>query len=538
MTGADSPSQRVADLVAAAKAAERNADRSRARRDYESALRALGDEGSPALASALIRWIGRTLLEDGEMEAAGEAFEAARAVAEAHGDTAGVAHAVNCTAMVHHLRGQLDDAQEGYEWALARARSAGEDHLQAMIQQNLGAIANVRGDFEAALEHYEKSLEGYRGAGLQDYVGPLLNNIGRLHTDLQHWRQARETLADAHRRCSEAGAVSHEVLVRVNQARLHVALKDPAQAREYCDLAYELSRESGDERWLGEIMKQYGIVLRQGRKNRLAERYFNQARELAERHEDVLLLAETAAELAIIYDAEERNRETLQALNEAHRRFTELRARRELFDVGRRLADLEETFLKIVRRWGESIESKDRYTQGHCRRVADLACRIAAADGFDSDYMIWFQMGALLHDVGKVEIPTEILNKPGKLSEEEWVIMKRHPADGERLLEGIAFPWDVLPMVRHHHERWDGRGYPDGLGGNDIPRSAQILSLADVFDALTTDRSYRPGFSDEAALDIMRKEEGTAFNPELLALFLELMQEPADAGIKASSATG
>jgi HD-GYP domain-containing protein (c-di-GMP phosphodiesterase class II) len=135
-------------------------------------------------------------------------------------------------------------------------------------------------------------------------------------------------------------------------------------------------------------------------------------------------------------------------------------------------------------------------------------------------------MGALLHDVGKIVVPPSILNKPGPLTAKEWAVMKRHPQAGVHLLREIEFPWDIRPMVRHHHEHWDGSGYPDGLVGEDIPFSARVLCLADVFDALTSSRSYRAGLTPGKALSVMREDCGRIFDPALFEL-LEGLYTPA-----------
>jgi HD-GYP domain-containing protein (c-di-GMP phosphodiesterase class II) len=141
--------------------------------------------------------------------------------------------------------------------------------------------------------------------------------------------------------------------------------------------------------------------------------------------------------------------------------------------------------------------------------------------GMDEHTLLWFRMGALLHDVGKIDVPQEILNKPSALTEEELAVMREHPARGEALMAGIGFPWDIRPMIRHHHERWDGRGYPDRLAGAQIPRAARILCIADVFDALTTTRSYRKAYSPGVAAQLMWGDAGTMFDPVLLGIFLE-----------------
>jgi putative nucleotidyltransferase with HDIG domain len=200
--------------------------------------------------------------------------------------------------------------------------------------------------------------------------------------------------------------------------------------------------------------------------------------------------------------------------------FARLAATRELIDVDRRVKRLETEFLAIVHQWGSSIEHADRYTQGHCERVADYACALATDVGMDEQILLWFRMGAVLHDVGKIMVPAEILNKPGPLSNAEAATMREHPARGEMLIAGVGFPWDIRPMIRHHHERWDGRGYPDRLAGLQIPLAARILCIADVFDALTSSRSYRAAYTMEEAAALMNADAGCAFDAELLAIFL------------------
>ncbi len=201
-----------------------------------------------------------------------------------------------------------------------------------------------------------------------------------------------------------------------------------------------------------------------------------------------------------------------------------MRAKRELANIDASVSRLENDFLDVVKRWGESIEAKDRYTQGHCMRVADIACAIAAESGIEGQPLFWFRIGALLHDVGKLVVPSEVLNKPGKLTPEEWALMRSHPSAGVDMLAGIDFPWDVRPLIESHHERWDGKGYPHGLKETEIPLSARILAVADVYDALTSIRSYKAAFTHEEAIEIMRRDVGTAFDPAVFTRFEEVVR--------------
>ncbi|MDX1495584.1 MAG: tetratricopeptide repeat protein, partial [Longimicrobiales bacterium] len=522
-TGAASDAGAVEKLVEEGRALERAARYGRARDRYERALEALSHEEAPLWASSLLRWIGRTYEAEGDHEAAYDCLEAALAVAEAHDSGADRAHALNCRGILYFRRGDLERAEELYRQAREMAAGCGEEKLVAMVDQNLGNVANVHGDHRLALLRYRNSLRRYRTLGLEEYVPPLLTNIGRVHTDLSDLDEAESIFRSAIRICQTSGDVSHHVLIKVNLTRLLLTRGDWQEAHATCWEAEELASRTDDQRWLGEICKHRGVILRELGRPAAAEASFDEAIAQAERLADPLLEAEVRSEMARLFRSQHRNREMLECLNRAHRAFEGLRARRDLADVHRRIEALERTFEGIVREWGNSIESTDQYTQGHCQRVADHACELARRAGFSPRELTWFRMGALLHDVGKVAVPPEILTKSGPLEPSEWKVMQEHPARGVELLADVDFPWDIRPMILHHHERWDGNGYPHGLAGHAIPLAARILSVADVFDALTTTRSYRRAFSPRAALEIMEADVGRAFDPEIFALFREVL---------------
>jgi putative nucleotidyltransferase with HDIG domain len=214
------------------------------------------------------------------------------------------------------------------------------------------------------------------------------------------------------------------------------------------------------------------------------------------------VLNEAAArrELAILYQTMGRNQDALMLLNEAHALFGRLDARGDLVYVDGKMAELEATYLAVVSEWGQSIESNDSYTHGHCERVASLALAVAQELGLDEHAQTTIRLGAYLHDVGKVRVRHEVLTKPGPLTHDEREAMRMHPIWGVELLLGVGFPWDFRPIIRSHHEKYDGTGYPDRLRGDEIPLSAQIVGIVDVFDALTTDRSYRRALTHDAAM--------------------------------------
>ncbi|MEE8106186.1 MAG: HD domain-containing phosphohydrolase [Planctomycetota bacterium] len=179
-------------------------------------------------------------------------------------------------------------------------------------------------------------------------------------------------------------------------------------------------------------------------------------------------------------------------------------------------------YVGIVSTLIEVIEAKDRFNPGHSRRVAELASEFAKSLGLPEREREILETAAKLHDIGKIGIPEKILNKPGKLSRSEFEVVKAHPVLGEQILRPLDFLGEARRIVRHHHERWDGGGYPDGLKAGAIPRPAALLAIVDSYDAMTSDRPYRDGLSEEKAREILREGAGVQWDPELVERFDQL----------------
>jgi diguanylate cyclase (GGDEF)-like protein/putative nucleotidyltransferase with HDIG domain len=518
---AEHPSTRA--LIEDARALDKLGRRAEARVLYEQALRSISSP-SPSLASMLLRWIARSYEVDADYKAAEDCAEAAVATAELGDERNALGHALNVLAAVRWRQGDLDHAEQLFHEALERGTSTTDPRLQVDVMTNLGTLASIRGDFREALRYYQDALAHGRLYSLLDNILIALNNLGMANMALGRHDAADDAFTEALTIANALGGLSTRIQLEVNSAALQIEKRDFVEAKRRCDRAMALAEHLDDARANGEAEKVYGIIARETGDLAGAEEHLTGARAMAAASNDLALEGDTNRELAELYQRLGRNRETLQALNRAHSCFTQLRARHELADVGRRMARLEGDFLDVVRKWGESIESKDIHTQGHCERVADLSTALAAKAGFDENSLFWFRIGALLHDVGKLIVPAEVLNKPGKLTDEEWALVRKHPEAGEQMLADVAFPWDVAPMVRSHHERWDGKGYPDGLAGENIPLTARILCVADVYDALTTERSYKRAFSQLEAIEIMRREIGKQFDPQLFARFEEMVR--------------
>jgi cyclic di-GMP phosphodiesterase len=192
---------------------------------------------------------------------------------------------------------------------------------------------------------------------------------------------------------------------------------------------------------------------------------------------------------------------------------------------GAGVATIDETEA-ILFTLARAVEQRDAQTAGHCERLAFISVALGVAVGLERESLVALYRGGYLHDVGKVGIPDSILFKPGKLDAGEWIIMRSHPVRGEDICRPLHSLKPVLPIIRHHHERWDGSGYPDGLRGKQISLLARILQMADIYDALTSPRPYKPAFTPARALDLMADETARGWrDPRIFKLFARLHRE-------------
>ncbi len=188
-----------------------------------------------------------------------------------------------------------------------------------------------------------------------------------------------------------------------------------------------------------------------------------------------------------------------------------------------RIALIDQAYLDTVKMLANTIEGRDPYTHGHVDRVTMYARWLAEALDWPDEQLRILEFGARLHDIGKIMVPDQILNKPGALAHNEWIIMKQHPSAGARMLRNIPHLTSAIPYVLHHHERWDGSGYPQGLCGREIPLEGRLLAIVDVYDALTTSRPYHPARPPSEVLDFIASRAGAHFDPDLTPIFVQVM---------------
>ena len=175
--------------------------------------------------------------------------------------------------------------------------------------------------------------------------------------------------------------------------------------------------------------------------------------------------------------------------------------------------------------WSHALELRDRETEGHTQRVAELTLRLARAMGVSESELVHLRRGALLHDIGKMGIPDSILLKAGPLTQDEWIVMRKHPVYAYELLLRVDFLRQALDIPYYHHEKWDGTGYPQGLSGEQIPFAARLFAIVDVWDALSSDRPYSKAWSRARILDYLQEQAGRHFDPRVVQAFIEIVHQ-------------
>ncbi len=231
-----------------------------------------------------------------------------------------------------------------------------------------------------------------------------------------------------------------------------------------------------------------------------------------------------------VFFAQSRVEKAAVALRQAHDEL-EHRVQARTADLAEANLHLQQSYNATITGWSRALDLRDEETQGHSQRVTLLTLQLATQLGLDKSKLVPLEQGALLHDIGKMGVPDAILCKCGPLTEDEWTVMRRHPIYAWEMLSPISFLRPALEIPLYHHEKWDGTGYPQGLQGEQIPFSARIFAIVDVWDALTSDRPYRAAWFRERVLDHLRSLSGTHFDPNVVEAFLNLMADTVDFGV-------
>jgi len=515
----------ASELLDQARVAEERGRSDLARELYDRALQRVRTPHEAPIVHVALLASARLATAGGETTIALDILEAALASATARGSDAECASASALRSRVLWASGDIGGAESEATRARDWARRAGEYREAAQCLRTLGALAVARASLDEGIALYESCLTELRALGQALDLATTLISVAELYDDARRWDTADAAFDEAVSVASALGEPAVVLDAQLRHAELLARRGDVDRAQARCERALDTARRIRDPRATAAAARTAAMIARERGDLAGAEERLAAAEAALRDRDDPVLGAEIAAERAELYHRQDRHRETIIALNRAYRALSQLKGAVGVADVARRTRRLEAQFIDVVRRWGQSIEAKDLNTHGHCERVADLACAIAAHMGIAGPTVFWYRVGALLHDIGKLVIPAEVLNKPDRLTEDEWALVRRHPSAGAEMLAAVDFPWDVRPIVESHHECWDGSGYPHGLAGERIPLAARIVCVADVYDVLTSDRSFKRALSHDEALDVMRRDIGRQFDPAVFRAFAEVVDE-------------
>lgn len=494
--------------------------------EYQSILSFCRNTEQLVVKAETFSQIGQLLSKQGDYDRALGYLQRASGAYRRLNDQAGICRALRNIGVVYVELGEFDEAEINLDEAKNVAQEIGEELLYADLVNNLGAVSNMKGSWQQALEMYRKSLEIYeaygeirKGAYTQNNVAITLFEQGQNDEALKSFLQAYSIAERIH-------DASLALIVDSNLADLYLKKGMVEDATRHCRRAEKYFEErklvTGT---LVDTQKIAGKIALFHKKTDTALEYFNRALEMAKEIGAKYQEAEVLLERGILYRATDKHLDALTDLESSYRIYATIKAEGRREQTEQVIGSIETLYLEIFDSMARKVDQKDKYTKGHSDRVAAMSLLLARELGLRDGMLKTIVAAGLMHDIGKINIDDSVLKKAGRLTSEEYEHIKKHPQLGVELLRGKEFPWDIKPFILHHHEKIDGNGYPLGIKGEDIPLGARIICVADVFDALTSDRVYRKAFDTQKAIDIMEGESGTTFDPVLLGCFKRMINE-------------
>jgi len=475
--------------------------------------------------SEVFAQIGQILAKKGDHERAlGYLQRAIGSYRRGH-DKTGLCKALRNLGVVYVELGDFDEAEISYTEAIAIANTIEDKILYADLINNLGAIMNMKGNWTRALEMYKESLEIYKAQNEIRKEAYAKNNIGITLTERQKDNDAFVYFLQALEIATKINDSSLRLIVDINLADLYLKRGSLTNAREHLYAAQDYFKKSKlVNTHFVETKIIAGKIAATEDDFGTAENSFNESLALSREIGSKFHEAEVLMERGKLLRTSKKHFEALSDLENSYQIYKNIKAdgRKEMTE--KVINSIEHLYLEIFNSLGKQVDQKDSYTKGHSDRVASLALLLAKEMKLPMHMLKTVVAAGLLHDIGKIRIADEILKKPGKLTDDEFTEIKKHPEYGVEMLRGMEFPWDIGPLILHHHERINGQGYPHKIKGEDIPLGARILCVADVFEALTSNRTYRGAYTTTEALKIMRKESGTTFDPVILKSFIKIVK--------------
>ncbi len=458
----------------------------------------------------------------------------ALAIFEEINDRNHIAHSLNSIGVIFRKRNNLERAEEYYLKALRIREETGDLSGLAKSYNNMGILVKEKGDLESALDYHNRSLKLKEELGDRRGISVSYSNIGDLHTELEEYTPAleyyRKSLSIVEELEDEESISSNCKLI----GHIMILLGKYEEALEYLERGLRISTSIGARIYESDCYKELSDLYK-------AMGDFEKAFLFFKRYSSLMQeifndkSAETIAKLQVRYETEQkekeaelyylRNVELRREINDrklvesqlvAHEHLLEERVRNRTIELQKSMQKLKKSVEGTIHTLSRIIESKDPFTSGHQLRVAELARLIAIELGFDEDRVEAVFLISLVHDIGKISIPQEILSRPGQLSKLEQEIVQTHSQIGYEILSEGDFPWPIADVILQHQELYNGSGYPNGLKGEEILIEARIIAVADVMEAMTSHRQYRsiPGF--ESAIEEITLNSGILYDPDVV----------------------
>ena len=505
--------------------------------EFKKILEICQDNDELNLKSETYTQIGQLLAKQGDFERALGFIQRAIGACRRSKDNSGLCKALRNLGVVYCELGDFDEAESAITEAIAISATAADNLLYADLVNNLGAIMNMKGKRSRALELYRESLEIYlenneirKEAYTKNNIGITLSEQGLVDSAYGYFKESYEISL-------KINDSSLRLIAEINLADVYTKRGNFVRAKKHSKW---VENYLNDEKLVNvnliEVKKLNGRIFLAEKNYDDAVKEFDAALDICREIGSKFHEAEVLLERGKLLRVTEEHFEALSDLENSYHIFRKIKAEGRQLQTEKIIDSVEQLYLEIFNSMGKMVDRKDSYTKGHSDRVASLALLLAKDLGLKTGVVKTIVAAALLHDIGKVKLSDSILKKPGRLTDEEFEEIKKHPEYGVEILRGKEFPWNIKPLILHHHERVDGSGYPMKIKGEAIPLGARLICIADVFEALTSNRCYRDAFSLKKALDIMKSESGTTFDPVLLNSFIELIERgDADTIINSSS---
>ncbi|MCK5124691.1 MAG: tetratricopeptide repeat protein [candidate division Zixibacteria bacterium] len=494
--------------------------------EYQKILGFCLDSDQLPIKAETFTQIGQLLAKQGDYDRALGYVQRAIGANRRLNNDKGTCKALRNLGVIYLELGEFEEAEVNYTQAISIARKIGDKILYADLVNNLGAIMNMKGNWQDALLYYMESLTIYEDNTQVRKSAYTKNNMGISYIELGENDKAFEYFKEAYDTATSIKDGSLTLIVDINLADLYLKKGDLTNAKNHCHKADEYLAEANlVNGHLVEIKRIAGKIAFHEGNYEIAMQFFDESLNISREVGTRFLEAEVLLDRGNLLSAMQQHFDALSDLEASYHIYAQIKAEGKREQAEKVIYSVEELYLEIFDSMAKDVDRKDKYTKGHSDRVASFSLLLARELELPINSLKTIVAAALLHDIGKINIKDDVLKKAGKLSRNEFHHIMKHPEFGVELLHAKEFPWDVKPLILHHHEKLDGTGYPHGLKGENIPFGAKVICIADVFDALTSDRIYRKAFDTERALDIMRDECGITFDPVLFRVFEDMIQK-------------